>query len=47
LGDLNAEKEYIPEDDLPKLAWWLDIIMLSQLLMDENHVSSVLQQFGL
>ena len=43
LGALNVEKEYLPEDDLLNLTWWPDVIVLSQLLMDESHVSSVLR----
>jgi hypothetical protein len=46
LGALNDEQEYIPEDDLPNLIWWDDIIVLSQLLMDEHHVFLVLRHFG-
>jgi hypothetical protein len=46
LGDLNVEQEYLLKDDLPNLTWWTDVIVLSQLLMDEHHVSLALRALG-
>jgi hypothetical protein len=43
LGSFECEQEYLPEDDLSNLTWWPDVIVLSQLLMDERHVSSTLR----
>jgi hypothetical protein len=40
-------KNISPEDDLLNLMWWPNVIVLSQLLMDEHHVSSALRHFEL